>query len=41
MFKTALLKTKNIKGPGASVDEPFEIEDESEPIVMPTQESAV
>jgi len=35
------LKTKNIKGPGASTDEPFEIEDEFEPVLMPTQESAV
>lgn len=35
------LKTKNIQGPGASADEPFEIEDETGFVVMPTQESAV
>jgi hypothetical protein len=35
------LKTKNIQGPGASADEPFEIEDETEFVVMPTQESVV
>jgi len=34
------LKTKKIQGPGAFADEPFEIEDEIEPVVMPTQESA-
>lgn len=35
------LKTKKIKGPGASADEPYEIQDETVAVVMPTQESAV